>query len=235
MVREECGVTPKEYQRIARFSASRARLAGARRRGRASIASVAAASGYADQAHLTREWQSLAGLHAHDVAAHGVPIPSRPGRPVGGRLRRSPTKGPTMTGIGLWPTLSFRDADAMIAWLEAIGFTDPHVYRDEQDPTQVAHAEMRWPGGGGIMFGSHREGNDVVSPARPRRGVPRHRRPGQGRSPRRSRPAAPCADRWSTRTTAAAAAASPTPRATPGRSATTARLRWAARRPAPPR
>ena len=26
------------------------------------------------------------------------------------------------------------------------------------------HGEMRWPGGGGIMFGSHREGNDVVSP-----------------------------------------------------------------------
>ena len=112
-----------------------------------------------------------------------------------------------MTGIGLWPTLSFRDADAMIAWLEAIGFTDPHVYRDEQDPSVVVHAEMRWPGGGGIMFGSHREGNDVVSPPghsaaylvtddpdkvvhRGGRGR-RHRTPGDGRPglrrPRRQR------------------------------------------------
>ena len=69
-----------------------------------------------------------------------------------------------MAAIGLWPTLSFRDTDAMIAWLEAIGFTDPHVYRDEQDPSVVVHAEMKWPGGGGIMFGSNREGNDVTSP-----------------------------------------------------------------------
>ena len=67
-----------------------------------------------------------------------------------------------MSGIGLWPTLSFRDADAMIAWLEAIGFTGKTVYRDENDPTHVQHAEIRWPGGG-IMFGSHREGNDVTT------------------------------------------------------------------------
>ena len=69
-----------------------------------------------------------------------------------------------MTATGLWPTLSFRDADAMITWLEAIGFTDKAVYRDEQDPSVVVHAEMKWPGGGGIMFGSHRDDNDVVSP-----------------------------------------------------------------------
>jgi len=61
VVRAECGVTPKEYQRIARFSGSRARLAGAAGSGRVSLASVAATSGYADQAHLTREWQALAG------------------------------------------------------------------------------------------------------------------------------------------------------------------------------
>jgi AraC-like DNA-binding protein len=61
VVREECGVTPKEYQRIARFSASRARLASAAASGSPSVASVAASSGYADQAHLTREWQALAG------------------------------------------------------------------------------------------------------------------------------------------------------------------------------
>ena len=69
-----------------------------------------------------------------------------------------------MSGIGLWPTLSFRDADAMIAWLEAIGFAGLAAYRDENEPAQVQHAEMRWPAGGGIMFGSHRDGNDVTTP-----------------------------------------------------------------------
>ncbi len=61
VVRAECGVTPKEYQRIARFSASRTLLADAARSGRGSLAAVAAAGGYADQAHLTREWQAMAG------------------------------------------------------------------------------------------------------------------------------------------------------------------------------
>ena len=46
---------------IARFSGSRALLGDAAGNGRVSLAAVAAASGYADQAHLTREWQALAG------------------------------------------------------------------------------------------------------------------------------------------------------------------------------
>ncbi len=52
--------------------------------------------------------------------------------------------------------MSFRDADAMIAWLAAIGFTEHATYRDESDPGVVVHAEWLWPGGGGIMFGSRR-------------------------------------------------------------------------------
>ena len=62
--------------------------------------------------------------------------------------------------VRLWPTLSFRDTDAMIAWLHAIGFTEHATYRDESDPSLVVHAEMLWPGGGGIMFGSHGVGAD---------------------------------------------------------------------------
>jgi uncharacterized glyoxalase superfamily protein PhnB len=59
--------------------------------------------------------------------------------------------------------MSFRDAEAMMAWLGAVGFREHGVYRDEQDPATVVHAEFVWPGGGaGLMFGSHREGNDVV-------------------------------------------------------------------------
>ncbi|GAA1160404.1 VOC family protein [Nocardioides aquiterrae] len=58
--------------------------------------------------------------------------------------------------IRLWHTLSFRDAGAMIAWLSAVGFVEHATYRDESDPSVVVHAEWLWPGGGGIMFGSHR-------------------------------------------------------------------------------
>jgi AraC-like DNA-binding protein len=55
LVREETGLAPKEYQRVARFEASRAVL------GRRPLAEVAARCGYADQGHLAREWAELAG------------------------------------------------------------------------------------------------------------------------------------------------------------------------------
>src|SRR5919107_2469051 len=59
--------------------------------------------------------------------------------------------------IRLWHTMSFRDADAMITWLSAIGFVEHATYRDESDPSVVVHAEWLWPGGGGIMFGTRRD------------------------------------------------------------------------------
>lgn len=68
------------------------------------------------------------------------------------------------TQIGLWHTLRFRDADRMITWLKAIGFSEDAVYRADDDPSRVGHAEMRWPYGGGIMFGS-----DIDSPDWPSR------------------------------------------------------------------
>lgn len=55
LVRAECGLGPKELQRIARFEASRTLL------GHVPLAEVAHRCGYADQAHLTREWSALAG------------------------------------------------------------------------------------------------------------------------------------------------------------------------------
>ena len=58
--------------------------------------------------------------------------------------------------IRLWHTLSVGDADAMIEWLRAIGFTEHATYRDEADASIVHHAEWLWPDGGGIMFGTHR-------------------------------------------------------------------------------
>jgi uncharacterized glyoxalase superfamily protein PhnB len=65
--------------------------------------------------------------------------------------------------ITLWHTMSFRDADAMIAWLSAVGFVEHATYRDESDPSVVVHAEWLWPGGGGIMFGSQRPDGAVTN------------------------------------------------------------------------
>ncbi|SDE21956.1 VOC family protein [Nocardioides lianchengensis] len=68
----------------------------------------------------------------------------------------------TAADVRLWHTLSFRDADAMIAWLTEVGFTEHATYRDETDLSVVVHAEWLWPGGGGgLMFGSARPGAAV--------------------------------------------------------------------------
>lgn len=61
LVRAECGLTPKDFQRVARFARARQNLALAARAGRVSIGAVAAHSGYADHAHMTREWVALGG------------------------------------------------------------------------------------------------------------------------------------------------------------------------------
>ena len=63
--------------------------------------------------------------------------------------------------VHLWHSLTFRDADAMIGWLKAVGFTEHAVHRDSTDPGIIVHAEMLWPPGGGILFGSHRDGNEL--------------------------------------------------------------------------
>lgn len=63
--------------------------------------------------------------------------------------------------VRVWPTFSVRDADAMIAWLGAVGFTEHATYRDESDPSVVVHAEWLWPEGGGVMFGSERDDGAV--------------------------------------------------------------------------
>ncbi len=57
LVRAECGLSPKAFQRVARFEASYRLLQA----GPTTLADVAARTGYADQAHLAREWNSLAG------------------------------------------------------------------------------------------------------------------------------------------------------------------------------
>lgn len=58
--------------------------------------------------------------------------------------------------IKLWHTMTFRDVDAGIAFLGALGFVEHATYRSETDSSIVDHAEWLWPGGGGVMFGSER-------------------------------------------------------------------------------
>jgi uncharacterized glyoxalase superfamily protein PhnB len=55
----------------------------------------------------------------------------------------------------VWPVLAFRDARAMMRFLtDAFGFEERCAYARDDDPSIIEHGEMRWPLGGGIMFGS---------------------------------------------------------------------------------
>jgi uncharacterized glyoxalase superfamily protein PhnB len=55
----------------------------------------------------------------------------------------------------IWPVLSYRDARAAIAFLrDAFGFEERAAYARDDDPAVIEHAEMRWPLGGGVMFGT---------------------------------------------------------------------------------
>jgi uncharacterized glyoxalase superfamily protein PhnB len=60
--------------------------------------------------------------------------------------------------VKLWHSMAFDDADRMMAWLTAVGFTEHATIRDDNDPATVVHAEWLWAGGGGVMFGSLRSG-----------------------------------------------------------------------------
>ena len=53
----------------------------------------------------------------------------------------------------MWPTLQARDARALIEfYVTAFGFVATAVYGEGDT---VAHAQLDWPEGGGIMLGSH--------------------------------------------------------------------------------
>ena len=55
----------------------------------------------------------------------------------------------------VWPILAYRDARAAISFLkDAFGFEETAVYGRDSDPSIIEHAEMRWPLGGGVMFGT---------------------------------------------------------------------------------
>ncbi|WP_017625382.1 VOC family protein [Nocardiopsis chromatogenes] len=53
---------------------------------------------------------------------------------------------------GVWPGLGYRDAEAGLEFLTGVlGFTEALTVRG---PEGVEHCEVRWPEGGGLMFGS---------------------------------------------------------------------------------
>ena len=63
----------------------------------------------------------------------------------------TPTNTPAPT---VWPTLQAHDAHTLIEFLvDTFGFRRTAVYADGD---QVAHAELEWPEGGGIMLGSYK-------------------------------------------------------------------------------
>lgn len=62
--------------------------------------------------------------------------------------------------VGMWSSMAFRDAEAMMGWLKAVGFQEQAVYRDDTDPRTVVHAELVWPRGGGVMCSTYADRPD---------------------------------------------------------------------------
>jgi AraC-like DNA-binding protein len=77
----ELGITPKEAARVFRFQHSRKLVTAGRR-----LADAAAVAGYADQAHLTREWRALAGYAPTEYLREELPFLQDDGGP---RVARS--------------------------------------------------------------------------------------------------------------------------------------------------
>ncbi len=73
LFRSEVGVTPKLYSRLQRFEAAVARVRSGEA---ASLATVANVSGYADQAHMTREFSELAGRSPGQLHRDGSLAPN---------------------------------------------------------------------------------------------------------------------------------------------------------------
>ncbi len=78
----EYGVGPKQLARVLRFERSKAMLV---RPGRSTLASIAAECGYADQAHMARDWRDIAGSSPTQwLADEQLPIVQDNEQPVDG-------------------------------------------------------------------------------------------------------------------------------------------------------
>ncbi|HLU99251.1 MAG TPA: VOC family protein [Thermobifida alba] len=63
---------------------------------------------------------------------------------------------------GVWPCLRYRDPEAARRFLtEVLGFVETATFRDADG--RIEHAELRWPEGGGVMYGPLSEESAAVS------------------------------------------------------------------------
>ena len=62
---------------------------------------------------------------------------------------------------GVYPAFQSRDPQALLDFLvEALGFVENVAYRAGEGADEaIAHAQLDWPGGGAIMFGSYKPDN----------------------------------------------------------------------------
>ncbi|KJF21640.1 lactoylglutathione lyase-like protein [Rhodococcus sp. AD45] len=68
--------------------------------------------------------------------------------------------GTNAVGTVVWPTLVYADARAAVDFLvKAFGFVEKALYADGD---VVAHAQLDWPGGGGVMLGSPRADSSIA-------------------------------------------------------------------------
>ncbi len=150
----ETGISPKQLARTFRFENVVTHLAA----GSQNLADVAAATGYADQGHLTREFRRMVGRSRRSGFSRSAETSKTAGTARGqdqGMTEQTTTddalagQAPPAT---VWGTFQARDAHAMIGFLTAIGFVATAVYADGDT---VHHAQLDWPEGGGVMFGSH--------------------------------------------------------------------------------
>ncbi|MEU5577741.1 VOC family protein [Streptomyces huasconensis] len=76
--------------------------------------------------------------------------------------RHEPLTAPAPT---IWPALQAQDAPALIDFLvDTVGFLRTAVY---EDGGRIAHAQLDWPEGGGVMLGSYDPQNATAACGKP--------------------------------------------------------------------
>lgn len=69
-------------------------------------------------------------------------------------MRHSNAMNTTANNPGVWPCVQYPDGEAARVFLtEVFGFTETITVRGEDGKT-ILHAELGWPEGGGVMYGS---------------------------------------------------------------------------------
>ncbi len=205
------GWRPRSCSGVGRFERSRALL------GRRPLAEVAPRCGYADQAHLTREWGELAGCPPTTWLREEFPF-LQDQRVAGERRLRRMTAAADVQSLA-HHVLPRRRRDDRVALRGRV-----HRARDvprrrgpvRRRARRVAVARRRRDWCSARQRPDARSTTSAASAA-----YLVVERPGRRLRPVPWPPARPCSDRWSTRTTEAAAAASRIQKATTGRSGAT--------------